>query len=358
MRILPLLAFAAFYWVLNAQSESMSDNAPSLDQAPISIMKGPSTEMRYPSSIAVDKDGRFFVSNDPDNVTVYAAVTANQRPVGIIKGLADPIALVVSRKSICVGNRTTNRIDCFDPNDTTYKKTRSLGGPRTGFQRLVALASDSRGRLYVLAFQFSDKSHNLIPTILVFGPGEMDDSVPLQEVSGQRTLMTNPRDLAVDVVGQIYVTNTTSFDERNSDQGVLIFGANANGDVAPLRVIKGGRTNLTDIRGIALDRCGNILVANANSISVFSKSASGEATPVLVLEGPKTQLDYPQRLTFGPMGELYILNRYGDSSVGVYRWPLGCQSAVTPAASGQMKLRFSARWSAPRSSSSGKYDAA
>ena len=83
--------------------------------------------------------------------------------------------------------------------------------------------------------------------------------------------------------GEIFVANDTS-------DSVIVFKTDAQGDVAPIRVLKGPRTMIKNPTGIALDLVNNELwVANfgSHAATVFEFDAQGNVAPKRVIRsGP------------------------------------------------------------------------
>src|SRR4029079_5307215 len=95
--------------------------------------------------------------------------------------------------------------------------------------------------------------------------------------------------------GEIVVANS-------GDDSVLFFDPQANGNVAPVRVLKGRRANLKAPTGVALDPSREELWVTSwgnHLTSVFSAMATGDATPLrFIRSAPK---DAPEA-TFGTPG--------------------------------------------------------
>jgi hypothetical protein len=65
-------------------------------------------------------------------------------------------------------------------------------------------------------------------------------------------------------------------------------------NVAPIRTIEGHKTQMHDPRGIALDASGNIYVTNQccsrkqTSATIYAAGARGNAAPINIISGPNT----------------------------------------------------------------------
>ncbi len=89
-------------------------------------------------------------------------------------------------------------------------------------------------------------------------------------------------------INELYVSNGTA-------DSITVYSRTADGNIAPVRTITGAATNLSALRGIAVDTANNeIFVANwANSITVYSRAADGNIAPVRTITGAATNLNGP-----------------------------------------------------------------
>jgi hypothetical protein len=124
------------------------------------------------------------------------------------------------------------------------------------------------------------------PQIAAFPRLAEANAKPTRAIAGQHTLITRTiHDMAYDpvrdeiVVPQFYL------------QGILTFRGSANGDEAPIRVISGPRTQITNPARIALDPVHNeIYIPNGDRLLVFPRDGQGDVAPIRIIEGPDTQL--------------------------------------------------------------------
>jgi DNA-binding beta-propeller fold protein YncE len=103
-----------------------------------------------------------------------------------------------------------------------------------------------------------------------------------------------PHAVSLDVEhGEILVASLTG-------KRVSVFPWNANGNVAPLRLIMGPKTGLGHVVGIAVDPVNNLLaVANSQDISIFNRTDDGDVAPKGRIGGPKTGItDEPWQMQF------------------------------------------------------------
>jgi sugar lactone lactonase YvrE len=190
---------------------------------------------------------------------------------------------------------------------------------------------------------------------------------PVQTISGSNTGLVQPEGIVVDDAGKLYVSDFFGSggksDDGPSQQGVVfVFAAKADGNVKPIATIHDG-LNYPD--GVALDRTGNLYVANfqgcditvyaartyklirtitsAGSIGlcyvdgialdgagntyvvdtnysghdvssnpgfvlVFGPGANGRVLPIRVIAGPLTKLTAPYGIAVNSRGEIYVTN--------------------------------------------------
>ena len=121
--------------------------------------------------------------------------------------------------------------------------------------------------------------------ILTFRGDASGEATPLRVIQGSRTGLIEPDRLAIDAVhNEIFVPE--------GDQ-VLVFPLLGNGNVAPIRVLKGPDT-LLGASSVAVDPIHNLLtVAGGNrqegtGILIFDRMANGNTKPLRVIRGPNT----------------------------------------------------------------------
>lgn len=101
---------------------------------------------------------------------------------------------------------------------------------------------------------------------------------------------------------------------------IAVYARNANGDVAPTRVIQGPSTRLNLPLGITRDRSGQIVVANSgdNSVLFFDPQASGDAAPVRVLKGTHANLKAPTGVAVDPLRDELWVTSWGNHLTSVF----------------------------------------
>lgn len=237
---------------------------------------------------------------------------------------------------IYVINFMGDKILVFSANATgNASPSRVIEGNDTGLNSPNCAAFDSKGNMYVL--------NSFGNSVTVYAPGASGDARPIRTISGDNTgLDVGTTCLAVDGAGNIYVSESYSSYTETTSSGVsattpghskiLVFAADANGDVKSIRKIAGSATRIDSAKGLAVDTAGNLYVANTGAqangkdhgmrVLIYPPGANGNVAPIRTLEGPDTGLDTSSFLGFDGVGNLYIANlgqSTGLVTVTVYR---------------------------------------
>src|SRR5271163_2902036 len=183
----------------------------------------------------------------------------------------------------------------------------------TGMAAPRGIARDGSGRIYV--------TNSAINTISVYAPlgtetGILDEA-PINVIAGSQTLLSGPTGIAIDGFGDIYTVNGSggpNLPGEDCATGVVtVYAAGSEGNVAPVETISGVATGLINPSSIALDRAGDIYIANEGaqfaggqtydpSITVYPPGSSGNAQPIATITGNNTGLGYPLGLAVDSSG--------------------------------------------------------
>ena len=112
-------------------------------------------------------------------------------------------------------------------------------------------------------------------------------SRPFARSLAGRSKLCSDDQLALDSSSNIYVVNACV-------NAVTVYGAGANGNVAPIRELKGGNTKLKSPYGIALDASNNVYVSNlagegvGGYVTEYAAGATGDVAPINTIKGKKT----------------------------------------------------------------------
>jgi hypothetical protein len=175
--------------------------------------------------------------------------------------------------------------------------------------------------LYVVNYGNNDTRGD---RVTVYPIGASGNVKPIQEISGNKTRLTQPSDVAVDTDGSIYVANGNG--DRTRVGPVTVYAPGANGNVKPIRTIAGSNTKLSDPSGVALDSSANLYVTNGFSgelfpydgyVTVYAAGADGNVKPSSIIMGSKTRLWGPEALALDSSNEVYVPN-FGINALTVY----------------------------------------
>jgi 6-phosphogluconolactonase (cycloisomerase 2 family) len=207
------------------------------------------------------------------------------------------------------------RTDNTSPNGPPTEPQRLIKGLNTEIQFNNGLYVDPKiGEIYSIESDTGDK-------IVMFSHDALGNVAPV------RTLHTPHRGygIAVDEEKQeLYVT--VEYPPK-----VMVYRKGASGEEKPLRFLEGEHTQLQAIHGVAVDPKNKVLFVNnwgnesnfkvpgtgkfhPPSITVYPLGASGDVAPVRVIQGPKTQMNWPAAMSINPdNGDLYVANDVGQS---------------------------------------------
>lgn len=295
-------------YVVNEQSPSVTvfASGASGNVKPIQDISGSYTQLTNPVDIAVDASGEIYVTNAVNNVvTIYSAgATGNVAPIRDIAGSGlyypEGIAIDPSTQDIYVANANNNTIAIYAPDaNGTVPPIATIEGAATGLNSPFAVTLDASGNIYV-----ANEADGSIPgtSVTVYAAGSTGNASPTQTIFGQRTKLDVPLQLALDSNLNVYVAN---FTYPNKGKGSLtVYARGANGNVAPTERIQGNLTKLYFPAGVAVDSSGNIYASNyhhpktaASSITVYAPSSNGNVVPISIIKGRRTDLDGARGIT-------------------------------------------------------------
>jgi hypothetical protein len=259
---------------------------------PIQDISGSKTGLSAPFDVAVDGSGNTYVTNIDDVITVYAPnATGNEAPTRTIVGPAyhqpKGIAINPINGDIYVARANNDAIFIYAGSaNGSVSPIGEIQGSQTGLDYPFGVALGTSGNIYVT--NTDDGTGN--GSVTVYAAGSTGNVAPIQTISGSRTELAGPQQLALDSSSNIYVVNAA----YDSDKGSLtVYAAGANGNVAPIETIEGSKTELDGADGITLDSSNDIHAANGgnNSVTVYAAGSNGNVAPINTIEGAKTGLD-------------------------------------------------------------------
>jgi DNA-binding beta-propeller fold protein YncE len=204
-------------------------------------------------------------------------------------------AAVTSEGEIVADDINNAFVATWPPGSTgKAAKSREIAGPATDLFQPAQITFDSNGD-YIIADECSPPkcSSNLIGgEILTFDAHANGNVSPLRLLAGVKTDLSVPDGIAFDPIhNMIYVAN------RNTST-ITAYPAGSSGNVAPAVFIHGKKTQLWNPRAVAIDKAGYLYVGNEpvvpgpppGSILVFAPGANGNVAPIQIIEGSKTGL--------------------------------------------------------------------
>jgi hypothetical protein len=149
------------------------------------------------------------------------------------------------------------------------------------------------------------------PQIAAFARLAEGNAKPTRAIAGQNTRITRTiHDLAYDPVHDEIVV------PQLHAQALMTFRGDANGDVQPIRIIMGARTQLKSPIRLGLDPVHEeIFVPLGDRVLVFARQAQGNVAPIRILMGPDTQLG-AGALVVDPVHDLLITSGVPETGGG------------------------------------------
>jgi hypothetical protein len=144
--------------------------------------------------------------------------------------------------------------------------------------------------------------------VLVFKADASGEVPPARAIQGTRTRLVRPHTVAVDPVNNEILTADPSM------RAIVVFDRMANGNVSPKRVISGPKTGLLDIVGLDVDPIRNVIVASSRKgngdkvgLFVFDRLANGDVAPKQFIGGPNSKLAHFRQVTIDPAtGNIFL----------------------------------------------------
>ena len=288
--------------------QAQKDRTPLIiERAPLRFIKDPNPGF---SGVAVNSEHNMLVVTDENlfqileyNVQENTAPRARfSEPKRIISGTDTRAEMMCgvyidpkTREIYVMNNDTQSYMPVFAPDAKgNAKPTRYLAGVR-GF----AIAADEQAGLLYMTNQSG--------SIMVYRKEAAGDDKPVRRIEGNNTLLQDPHGIVLDTRNKvIYVSNFGNVDLRAATgQGrygkfelpsITVYPLEGQGDIKPLRVIRGPKTlmNWPSHLALHLERQ-ELFVANDadDSVLVFKAGDEGDAAPIRVLKGPNTGIKHP-----------------------------------------------------------------
>ncbi len=211
--------------------------------------------------------------NAPPVLTIGGAATGLQTPIAM--------AFEALRIEMYVSDRSTQTIRVFDPRRT---------GDRPPIRTLLLPVRPGR----VIVDALLNELTFVASGVYTYALDASGNAPPARVINGSATRLDAP-------AGLVALASTDELVVGDFDQSVgeiLAFPRTANGNVAPLREIRGSLTELgREVTDLAIDRSRCELYAlvylgmGAYRVAVFYADDTGNVAPLRVIEGPSALLD-------------------------------------------------------------------
>jgi DNA-binding beta-propeller fold protein YncE len=120
------------------------------------------------------------------------------------------------------------------------------------------------------------------PSITIYSRTAKDNAAPVRVIRGPKTELSLPMKVYIDTVhNELFVANSGS-------NSILVFDRTANGDVTPIRKIQGDATKLRKPVGLYVDTKNDEVWATSpefHSINVYKRTAQGDVAPLRIVRG-------------------------------------------------------------------------
>jgi DNA-binding beta-propeller fold protein YncE len=223
----------------------------------------------------------YMTIQSPSAVIVYRkAASGTDEPLRMLEGdateLADARGIAVdTTNDLLVVSNHGHRQFYGGPAVSSWSGTWAAWLQNDGFPQQTGLRTLPRRHVPGLG-RFE------MPSINIYQRTASGNTAPLRVIKGSRTQLNWPGHVVVhEQRREIFVAN-------DADDSVLVFRLTDTGNVAPTRVIKGTRSGLKNPAGIALDRVnGELWVANMGNYSatVHPITANGDVAPLRTIRG-------------------------------------------------------------------------
>ena len=214
-----------------------------------------------------------------------------------------------------VANDTTDKLLIFDGNAKgNMSPKRILHTPHGTYGIAV---NEERQEMYFTV------EH--VDSVVVYPKSAEGEDQPIRTLEGPSTRLADPHGVALDTKnGLMFVSNHGNAQVPGQNAGrfdppsITVYPIDANGDVAPLRIIAGSRTRLNWPAAMAFDPVKEELyVANDadHSVLVFKMNDNGNVVPTRTIRGPNTFVQNPTGIFLDQKNREMVVSNMGNHSV-------------------------------------------
>jgi hypothetical protein len=251
---------------------------PNGDTAWVRRYDGPGNSLDVPYAAAADDPGNVYVTGSSygmgtyqDYATIKYHVTGDTAWVRRYDGpanlydLANAIAVDVSGNVYVTGQSRSDAthddyltIKYLSNGDTAW--VRRYNGPMDYEDAACAVASDDAENVYVTGSSYGIGTYQDYATVKYYPNG---DTAWVGRYNGPDNLWDGASALAVDKIGNVYVTGWSGSIETSDDYATIKYYP--NGDTAWVRTYDGPGNSYDNARAIAVDRSGNVYVTGKSA---------------------------------------------------------------------------------------------
>jgi len=258
--------------------------------------KGAAATFNGPAGLAVDKDGNVFVADGDNNmvrkISPAGQVTtlAGSASASAAVQLQGPMGVAVDAKgNVYVAETHGNTVRKISSDGTMTTFVGKTGAENTGsmdgkgaaarFGQPRAIAVDSAGVVYIADEQYGTvrkiATDGTVSTLAGDASGATTSS---KDGVGTKAGITSPRGIAVDAKDNVYVADTDNGAIRKiTPDGTVTTFAGKIGEAGFVDG-KGAAARFAGPRGIAVDKDGNIYVADSDNGAIRKITPDGTVT--------------------------------------------------------------------------------
>ena len=273
------------------------------DVAPIRVIQGPKAGLDWPTNISLDpKRGELFVANaGADSILVFdAKAQGDVAPIRVIKGartsLEAPtgVFIDVANDELWVANFGNHTATVYprdaqgDVAPTRVIRSAPANEPTTTISNPYSIAYDPAREEVIVPSCVAN------PQIAMFARLADKNAAPERRIEGQNSRLNRT------VHGVNYdEVHDEIFVSSQIGQAVLAFSGATSGNVAPMRIIQGPRTQISVPEMVEVDPVHNELFVPARDrVLVFNRTDSGNVAPkrILMVSAARVAVDYVHNL--------------------------------------------------------------
>ena len=258
---------------------------------PVRIIQGPKTKLDHPTGVSFDPErGELYVADEiTDTISVFAAsAEGDVAPIRELKGaktlMKNPsdVFLDFANKEMWVasfGNHLALAYPLGASGDVAPVRIirgSPLNTPGAMISNPFALTYDTKREEILVT---SCVGH---PRIAAFARTADKNAQAVRAIEGANTKTNRTMHaIAYDAVNDEIIVPS------RAGQAIMTFRGNANGNVAPIRIIQGPKTELRQFDKLSVDAVNNeILVFFGGQVWVFDRTANGDVAPKRKLNPP------------------------------------------------------------------------